>query len=56
MNRLKYLKRVTKRIKIATSPAKSLSRSDKDGVNQFELPPDFLGSSPIQIIEDTHQL
>ena len=56
MNRMKNLKRVAKRIKIATSPTKSLSRGDKDGVNQFKLPPDLLGSSPVQNIEDTHQL
>jgi hypothetical protein len=56
MNRLKNLKRVAKRIDFVTGPTKSLSRRDQNGVHQFKLPPDLLGSSPVQIIEDTHQL
>ena len=56
MNRLKNLKWVSNRIKIATRPTKSLSRGHKDGVDQFELPLDLLASSPVEIIKDTYQL
>ena len=56
MNRLQNLKRIANRIKIATCPTKPFSRGNKDGVNQFELPTNLFGSSPVEIIKDSYQL